>query len=186
MQNTILKLLPLFILFLLVVPSTSAHNISVPTNVYFGLPAYGTYINFSTQQTFGDIYRESNYWYYDTTGFQTQDANMTITRLEDQRITFTLEHTGPYISTTKVYVGSRGAPTTVDGANSWSYDTTTYILTISAVHFSEANINIEWPEAYPQTTALYLTYNILYFALPLAAIFILALLAALIIKVATQ
>jgi len=47
-------------------------------------------------------------------------------------------------STTKIYCGSEGEPTTVSGATSWSYDSTTKICTITATHSSVKEVVVSW------------------------------------------
>jgi len=48
-------------------------------------------------------------------------------------------------TTTKIYCGSKGEPIKVVGANSWSYDAVTKILTILITHSSAQNVEVYWP-----------------------------------------
>lgn len=145
----------LLVLFMLV-PFASAHTVTVPTNVYFGLPSYSTYINFNTQQTFDTAYRESSYWYFDGYGFQIQNGNMTITDLfvsDSNKLTFIVSASSGETSTTKVYVGDKGKPRIVrmDGITQsygdiWTYDEDTKITSLSNVHSSSSNVVLDWSE----------------------------------------
>ena len=47
-------------------------------------------------------------------------------------------------STTKVYCGDKGNVTGVSGATNWTYDGTTKILTIIAIHSGPATITVDW------------------------------------------
>lgn len=124
----------------LFINSVSAHTITVPTNTYFGLPEYLTYISFNPATTLNTAYRQNNYWYFNGYGFQTQNANMTITNFfQSNKLKFTLKaSTGT--STTKIYLPAR-APSTVTAISgtitSWNFNDTTSLLTIVAEHSSD-------------------------------------------------
>ena len=133
-----------FLLFSLIQPIYT-HDITVPTNVHFGLPAYGTYISFASQQTFGTIYRENNYWYFNDYGLSVENANMTVNKyFESDELEFTVSAPTGTTSTTKVYCGSKGKPKRVDGATSWSYDNDTKICTITVTHSGMKKITVIW------------------------------------------
>jgi len=144
---------PFFFAFLtlyLFIPIVSAHTITVPPNVYFGIPAYGTYINFSTQQTFDTIYRENSYWYFNGYGFQVQNANMTITNfLTNEKLAFAVTALSDTTSTTKVYCSDKGKPISVSGATSWNYDLATRICTIAVDHSSSQQVVLDWRAKIP-------------------------------------
>jgi hypothetical protein len=126
-------------------------RVTFSTNIYFGLPQYGTYISFNTQKTFNDIYRKNSYWYFEGYGFQVQDANMTITdffQIDIDILKFSVaKPSGTSIS--KIYVGDKGQPSSITGAASWSYDAPTKILTIYVSHSSTVNIEVQWRVAPP-------------------------------------
>jgi len=139
----------LLILFLFI-PFVSAHTITVPTNFHFGIPTYGTYINFSIEKTFDNVYRENDYWYFDGYGFQVQNANMTITDYFTNPciLKLTLNAPSGTTSTTQVYVGSKGVPRDFwieNGTLSWNYNALTMILTLEAAHLSRiVKIVVDW------------------------------------------
>jgi len=47
-------------------------------------------------------------------------------------------------STTRIFVGSKGAPTTVRGADSWNYDAPSRTITLRIFHESAATFVVEW------------------------------------------
>jgi hypothetical protein len=129
------------LLFLLLLTQTSA-SIIVPSTTYFGLPTYGTYINFQSEQTFDDIYRANDYWFFDGFGFQVQGANMTITSFfQNYVLTFTLNAPSG-VSTTKIDTHDYGEPSSVSGTTNWTYSQG--ILTIQANHSSIVTITISF------------------------------------------
>jgi len=139
-----------FLILFLFIPFVSAHTITVPTNFYFGIPRYGTYINFNTEKTFDNVYRENDYWYFDGYGFQVQNANMTITDYFTNPYILKLTVNAPSgtASTTKVYVGDKGVPKEVwieNGTLAWSYDASTTTLTLEATHLNRTvKIVVDW------------------------------------------
>ena len=46
--------------------------------------------------------------------------------------------------TVEIYCGSLGKPTVVEGADSWSYDDSTKILTLTVTHHSPATVTVYW------------------------------------------
>ncbi|HDN05908.1 MAG TPA: hypothetical protein ENF90_02790 [Candidatus Bathyarchaeota archaeon] len=47
--------------------------------------------------------------------------------------------------TVEIYCGSLGKPWSVNGADSWSYDESTKILTLTVTHHSPATVTVTWP-----------------------------------------
>ena len=134
-----------FLTLFLFIPLVSAHTITVPTNCYFGLPSYGTYINFNTQTSLGTAYRENSIWYFDTDGFKVENANMTITSLfSNNQLKFTLVNITLGTSTTTIYTPNRGKPVSVSGATSWNYNIATETITLTVQHSSPVIITIDW------------------------------------------
>lgn len=66
-------------------------------------------------------------------------------------LSFTLTDTGT--STTYVYCGTKGEPTTVSGATSWSYDENSKICTLSLTHASSKTVTVDWSPS--QASGLY-------------------------------
>ena len=62
----------------------------------------------------------------------------------DDKLTFTVSAPSGGTSTTKVYCGSKGKPTSVTGADSWSYDSDTKICTVSVTHSSSQTVTLDW------------------------------------------
>lgn len=60
------------------------------------------------------------------------------------KLSFTLSYGSGQTSTTKVYVGDKGEPKTVNGTTSWSYNSSSNILTITALHSSSTTITVRW------------------------------------------
>ena len=121
-------------------------TITLGSNVYFGLPACKTYINFATPQILRSAYREDNFWYFNGYGFQVQNANITITNFfVNNELNFTVQAPVGTLSTIIIYIKDKGQPETVIGASDWSYDDATKILIITATHTSSTiRISIVW------------------------------------------
>lgn len=123
----------------------------VNTNWQFGLPTYHTYINFSSTQTFSSVSRTGDYLYFNGYGFRVQNGNLTITRffegtLSSRILQYTAYAPSSTTSTHNIYGGATlGEPIAVTGATSWSYNPTTYIITVTVLHSSPAVIEITWP-----------------------------------------
>ena len=71
-------------------------------------------------------------------------ANITSASLSVDKLTFTVSAENGRTSTTKVYCGSKGEPTAVSGADSWSYDSTTKICMITVTHSSVKEVVVSW------------------------------------------
>lgn len=72
------------------------------------------------------------------------DAQLISQSYSDNKFTFTVSATSGQTSTTKIYVGDKGQPKDVIGAASWSYNASTKILTVIAVHSSSTIIIVKW------------------------------------------
>ena len=77
----------------------------------------------------------------------TATANMTITKIESDEIDYTVNAETDVTSVTKIYVGSKGRPSNVSGATSWSYNSNLKIITVNVLHQSPADIGLEWTES---------------------------------------
>jgi len=140
-----LTLVFLTVFLFLTLTSHAYATITVPTNVYFGLPNYHTYINFDTSETFTTIQRENNYWRFNNYKFQVQNGNLTITKFfTDNQLIFNVTAPSATTTTTRIYCGNQGKPATVTGATSWSYNDLTNILTVNILHSSPQQIIVEW------------------------------------------
>lgn len=74
----------------------------------------------------------------------TATANMTITKIASMEIDYTVNAPTEVTSTTKIYVGSKGRPSNVTGATSWSYNSNLKIVTVNVLHQSPSDIGLEW------------------------------------------
>jgi len=139
-----------FSILFLFIPFVSSHTITVPADFYFGIPTYRTYINFSTEKTFDNVYRENDYWYFDGYGFQVQNANVTITDYFTNPCILKLTVNAPSETTSisKVNVGDKGGPRDVwieNGTLAWSYNALTKTLTLEATHLNRTvKIVVDW------------------------------------------
>jgi hypothetical protein len=76
-----LKLCLLFLLFFCLIGSAFA-TVSIPANTFlFTLPSYNTAIDFSSAQTFTNVTRIGNFWYFDNLEFSVQNGNLTVDQL---------------------------------------------------------------------------------------------------------
>ena len=140
-----LTLVFLTVFLFLTLTSHAYATVTVPTNAYFGLPNYHTYINFDTSKTFNTIQRENNYWQFNNYKFEVQNGNLTITKFfTDNQLIFNVTAPSATTSTTRIYCGNQGKPATVTGATSWNYDSATKICTITVTHTSEEKIIVWW------------------------------------------
>ena len=135
--------LALTLLALLV--SLAFASITVPSTAYFGLPDSGTYISFSSETTLSSAYRESNFWYLDGYGFQVENGNMTITdffKSNEHILKFTVTGETGTTSTSRFYTAGKGQPNDVLGAETWSYNSATGIVTVTVYHASTQEIQV--------------------------------------------
>jgi len=77
-------------------------------------------------------------------------ANVTITRLfENHQFRLSISGNSGANSTTQIYCGSKGEPTSVSGATSWNYESATKICTIIVTHASSQEVTIDWKPGRP-------------------------------------
>lgn len=74
------------------------------------------------------------------------NANMTVRNATSTYIRYDVEAPTGNISTTKVYIGGSKYPGSVEGADSWHFDTVKGIVTVYAVHASPVTITINLDE----------------------------------------
>lgn len=72
------------------------------------------------------------------------NINVTASSYANKKLSVTVNGIKNLYSEIEVYCGSVGEPTTVSGATSWSYDTSTNILTMAAIHTGTTTITISW------------------------------------------
>ena len=75
---------------------------------------------------------------------ETDTANMTVTKVASDELTYTVNAATDVESTTKIYVGSKGRPTNVTGSTSWSYSSALKVVTVDVTHQSPADIAFTW------------------------------------------
>ena len=122
--------------------------VKVKVQATAGIIAEGIFLREKTNNVYvGHYYNDS----YTFTGdgssivaFCDPLANITYANLSADTLTFTVSTKSERTSTTKVYAGYKGRPTSVTGASSWSFDNTTKILTVISIHPSPATIIVEW------------------------------------------
>ena len=141
-----LKLAFLSILFLLTflafIPFVFAGTITVPTNVYFGIPAYGTYINFSTQRTFNVAYREGTNWLFNNYWFTTDGTNATIQKwFEDNWLNYTVYGAGTQKT---FYTGTKPSDVYLNGAEKEENDGWAYFVGTTTITGATANASLFW------------------------------------------
>ena len=73
-----------------------------------------------------------------------EDCVIATSSYSNDALTITTVGVSRTSSTYKVYCGSKGEPTSVTGATSSSYDSTTEILTLTAIHTGPTTITISW------------------------------------------
>ena len=94
-------------------------------------------------QYYAKIYKPTNPYLLST------DKEITSSSFANDKLTFTVSNTNfaGATSTTMVYCGDKGEPTAVyatNGTLTWSYDTSTTILTLNVTHLSPAEIVVYW------------------------------------------
>jgi len=126
-------------------------------SITFYRHAIGSYAHYNNRQytpTSASVVA-SIWWYYKnvaepstTSGAYVVDGSEKITSIShtSETLTFTVNAPSGKTSTTEVYCGSKGEPTSVTGATLWSYDSSTKILTITVIHSSTQQIIIDWTE----------------------------------------
>lgn len=143
-----LKLALLILLCLLTLVPFAFGDIYYNANTYpFTFPTYGTAMGFSTNMVFDTVYRESDYWYFNGYGFQVQNANLTITDFftsDSNKLTFTVSAPSG-TSTTKVYCGDKGNPTSITPVNAdGGYDAAAKVQTLVWTHASDQEFMLSW------------------------------------------
>ena len=161
-KEKIIYLLP--ILFFLILGNTT-HICNSASTIYaftddWGLNKYNTIISFASTlycTSFGyDNYTSNSWWYWyniylsgptlSVLGLSVQNANITVNSLSSKQIILTVNAPSGTTSTTQVYVGNLGRPTSITGAYSWSYDASTKMITITAKHKSPIKLTIFFAE----------------------------------------
>ena len=106
---------------------------------------------YATQTTFSDGFLMfSNFNYgsgtWGSIGFSclTEAANMTVNAVKSNYLKYTVDAPTSTTSITKIYLGSKGRPTSVVGAESWDYNSFNKTITISVIHSSPQEIDFEW------------------------------------------
>ena len=107
-------------------------------------------IDFTTSRMyFSDGYLMLNdFGVFGSIGFscETPTANMTITKVASNELTYTVDGPTDVTSTTKIYVGLKGRPTEVTGSTSWSYSSSLKVVTVNCLHESPADIGFTWEQ----------------------------------------
>ena len=110
-------------------------------------------IMFDVDITTSKIYFTNNYLMitnvnnrYNQLGFSclTENANITITKIDPTEIHYTVNAPTFTYSVTKVYVGNKGKPSDVNGDLSWSYNSNLKIVTVNVLHQSPSDIILGW------------------------------------------
>ena len=88
----------------------------------------------------------NNFGSFSSIGFMcdTTTANMTITKVASDEITYTVNAATDVHSITKIYVGQKGKPSEVSGASSWSYSSSLNVVTVNVTHQSPADVVFMW------------------------------------------
>jgi hypothetical protein len=74
------------------------------------------------------------------------------------KLSFTVSAPNETTSTNEIYVGQKGSPVQVSGADAWSYDSAAQIVTISIKHIGPKEVTVYWRESsgIPPTTTIHL------------------------------
>ena len=156
-NKRMIYLIPLsFIIFLTLIAGTSvlASGTLGKGIRYFTHDGGATFFNFDIQ--YSKLYYWDDYLMIDnlngvfkSMGFylQTENANMTITKISIDEIRLTVDAPSETISTTKIYSQQITQPSNVEGCTSWSYNIFTKTITIEVQHNSPAYIIITWGQS---------------------------------------
>lgn len=71
-------------------------------------------------------------------------TRITSTSYDSDKLYLTISAQPGQTSTTKIYCGDKGEPTSVEGADSWTYDPSTNICTITVTHSNTRNVIVSW------------------------------------------
>jgi hypothetical protein len=74
------------------------------------------------------------------------DGNVTTQAYTNNKLTLVIDTPTETTSTTEICTATKGKPTSVEGATSWSYDTNTKILSVTAQHSGPKTIIVRWGE----------------------------------------
>lgn len=173
------KQLGLFVIMAsLFVPVYSSHAalVSKP-GVIYQFPNGGI-VKFSNAFSASKLYYENdllvinNFYFgfgdWGTVGFscETVNATMTINYVNPAssltKISYTVYADEGIESVTKIFVGNKGKPKTLDGANDWSYDLASKIITVTITHSSSQKVIITWDQAYSNVEGYMTTVSVLY------------------------
>ena len=131
-------------------------------------------ISFSASKIYYDnnflVINNFNYGFGDwgQIGFscETVNATMTVNYVNPSssltKVSYTTNAGEGVESITKIFVGNKGEPKTLDGANDWSYDSTNKIITVTILHSSSQKIIIIWDKAYSNVANYMDNVSILY------------------------
>ena len=159
------RFLKLFIIFMVLMPVTfafAAIEFSTENTIYRAAssgivflekPYYATQITFSNGfLMFSSFNYGSGTW--GSIGFscETETANMTLNAVQKDYLKYTVTATTSTTSITKTYLGSKGKPTSVVGADSWGYSSVNKMITVSVTHSSPQIIEFEWENIVPNST----------------------------------
>ena len=139
-------LLVIFLFFVLSIMVTVASAIiTVSPNVHFGF-CNNNYINFNTQQTFYNINRTNNIWYFDNIGVQVENANITFETLTNNEIEFTVYPSDE--ATTEIKSATKPSAVIIDGVQKQEGDQWQWINNaVTSTTNTTANIQLIWTEA---------------------------------------
>ena len=151
------RFLKLFIIFKVLMPVTfafAAIEFSTENTIYRASSCGIVFLASpysATSFTFSDgflMFSGFNYGSgtWGTIGFscETEIANMTVNIVQNSYLKYTVDAPTSTTSITKVYLGSKGSPTSVVGADSWEYSSVNKTLTVSNLHSSPQEIEFEW------------------------------------------
>ena len=162
-------LLACFLILVFMPPLVQATT-TVPSSTHFAMPSYGTDFNFYTEQTFNDVYLESNanatypeYWFFTTTsdtvfGWQSENVNFTASHIYSSPDYVQFYPYGAGV--VHFYCGPLGEPTQYVGAATHSYSATTNVASVSVTGGNV--VTLQWGTPSPTPTpsaALSLTIN---------------------------
>lgn len=86
-----------------------------------------------------------------------KEANITSASYVPNKLTLTINSLSGTTSTTLIYVGDKGEPTSVSGATTWSYNNETKTVTTNILHTSPQEVVLNWTEHNPPTTTIHLS-----------------------------
>ena len=95
---------------------------------------------------FNDFSFDSTKW--KTIGFfcEPSTANLTICEMSNQKLCYVINASTWTQSKTKIFVGTKGKPKSIEGCSSWGFNVANKIITVNVIHQSPAEVEIEWAE----------------------------------------